>query len=153
MQAGFKKADTEDRDYVRYQVINEKIRHHIIRYRGCLPVGRPVLSGKNRPVYGFLPWKGDCPAPGGYCGQLGIRELRAGCLPEDKLQYIKAGQSQADYICMIGDGINDAPALKHAHVGIAMGAWAAILPSMRPILRWSMTKYGNFPICFACPAA
>lgn len=54
-------------------------------------------------------------------GQLDITELRAECLPEDKLNYIDAAQSEKQQICMVGDGINDAPALKKAYVGIAMG--------------------------------
>ena len=54
-------------------------------------------------------------------GTLGIKEVHAGCLPEDKLNYIDAYQKDNSQICMIGDGINDAPALKKAYVGIAMG--------------------------------
>ena len=54
-------------------------------------------------------------------GQLGITQVRSGCLPEDKLQFIRTAQEQQQPVCMIGDGINDAPALKTAHVGIAMG--------------------------------
>ena len=54
-------------------------------------------------------------------GQLSIGEVRAGCLPEDKLNYIAQSQREQKLVCMIGDGINDAPALKTAHVGIAMG--------------------------------
>ena len=53
--------------------------------------------------------------------QLGIREVHAGCLPEDKLNHIGAYQEKGEAVCMIGDGINDAPALKKANVGIAMG--------------------------------
>ena len=54
-------------------------------------------------------------------GQLGIIEVKANCLPEDKLNYISAYQQDNNAVCMIGDGINDAPALKKANVGIALG--------------------------------
>lgn len=53
--------------------------------------------------------------------QLHICEMKANCLPEDKLNYIIQAQNNHTNICMIGDGINDAPALKIATVGIAMG--------------------------------
>ena len=52
---------------------------------------------------------------------LNIGEVRANCLPEDKLRYIKEYQAKNMPVCMIGDGVNDAPALKTADVGIAMG--------------------------------
>ena len=51
----------------------------------------------------------------------GISEVYANCLPETKLSVIDDYQSQGIAVCMIGDGINDAPALKKANVGIAMG--------------------------------
>ena len=53
--------------------------------------------------------------------KLHIGEIRANCLPEDKLKYIGEYQAKELPVCMIGDGVNDAPALKKADVGIAMG--------------------------------
>ncbi len=53
--------------------------------------------------------------------QLAIAEVRANCLPEDKLRYIDEFERCGKPVCMMGDGINDAPALKKAQVGIAMG--------------------------------
>lgn len=53
--------------------------------------------------------------------QLSIHEVRAGCLPEDKLNYVGNSQMENKQVCMVGDGINDAPALKKACVGIAVG--------------------------------
>ena len=60
-------------------------------------------------------------AAGAIAARLGIREVRAGCLPEDKLEEIGRWQRDGVHVCKIGDGVNDAPALKKADVGIAMG--------------------------------
>ncbi|MFV0414052.1 MAG: heavy metal translocating P-type ATPase [Oscillospiraceae bacterium] len=51
----------------------------------------------------------------------GIERVVAGCLPETKLAAIQKMQSEQQFVCMVGDGINDAPALKAAQVGVAMG--------------------------------
>ncbi len=54
-------------------------------------------------------------------GKLGIDEFYSHCLPEDKLNIIEDFSTDGKEVCMIGDGINDAPALKKALVGVAMG--------------------------------
>lgn len=53
--------------------------------------------------------------------RVNIDEVHPECLPEDKLHYIEKHEKMFYRTCMIGDGINDAPALKRARVGIAMG--------------------------------
>lgn len=53
--------------------------------------------------------------------EVGITNVNSGCLPEDKLRIINEHQENKEIVCMVGDGINDAPALKSAAVGIAMG--------------------------------
>lgn len=57
-----------------------------------------------------------------FAAQVGIREVYADLLPEDKVGNIAALQKHGRNVCMIGDGVNDAPALKTASVGVAMGS-------------------------------
>lgn len=77
-----------------------------IQKTGITPV---LLTGDNREAANTI------------SKQLGISEIKYDCLPEDKLKQIAEYEKNNQLVCMVGDGINDAPALKKAHVGIAMG--------------------------------
>lgn len=57
-----------------------------------------------------------------FAQQVGISEVRAELLPEEKVQNIEKLQAENHKVCMIGDGVNDAPALKTADVSVAMGS-------------------------------
>lgn len=65
---------------------------------------------------------GDNPQAASHiANSVGITNIHSECLPEDKMTVIEHYQDKNEMICMVGDGINDAPALKKAYVGVAMG--------------------------------
>ncbi|MGI6009946.1 MAG: heavy metal translocating P-type ATPase [Ruminococcus sp.] len=88
--------------------VREESREMIDRLTG-LQVEPVLLTGDRENAARFIAEK------------LHIREVHGDCLPEDKLNIIDGYQKKSCRVCMIGDGVNDAPALKKADVGIAMG--------------------------------
>ena len=65
---------------------------------------------------------GDSQAAAAYFAhKAGVSEVRAGLLPEEKVAAVEALQAEGRTVCMVGDGVNDAPALATADVSVAMG--------------------------------
>jgi cation-transporting P-type ATPase J len=65
---------------------------------------------------------GDNPGAAGRLGEeVGISEIRAGLRPEDKVNAVRELQADGTRVAVVGDGVNDAPALAAAHLGVAMG--------------------------------
>ncbi len=101
-----------DNSFAGYIVLSDTVRKEsakMIDSLSSLGVQPVLLTGDNKNAASAI------------AGQLHISDVRANCLPEDKLNYIRKYQNGGHSVCMIGDGINDAPALKAADVGIAMG--------------------------------
>lgn len=69
-----------------------------------------MLSGDNQGVADAI------------ASQLGLTEARGGLMPEDKVEFIKTMREQEGRVAMVGDGVNDAPAMANATVGVAIGA-------------------------------
>ena len=88
--------------------LRESSKQTIKKLKG-LRVKTTLLSGDNEKTANVIAKK------------VKVRNVRANCLPEDKTNYIKEEQILSHKVAMIGDGINDAPSLKKANVGIAMG--------------------------------
>ncbi|MDO5832883.1 MAG: cation-translocating P-type ATPase [Methanobrevibacter sp.] len=80
-----------------------------IRNLKGLRIKTTLLTGDNEKTAGYIAKK------------IRIRNVKSNCLPEDKTNYIAQEQILGHKVAMIGDGINDAPSLKKANVGIAMG--------------------------------
>ena len=101
-----------DNEYAGYIVLSDELRaesSYMILKLKKLDVQPVLLTGDNKNAADYI------------AKELRITEYRSECLPEDKLKYIKNSEKENRPVCMIGDGINDAPALKRATVGIAMG--------------------------------
>jgi len=77
---------------------------------GEMNIQTVLLTGDNRRTADY------------FAQQVGINAVRAELLPEEKVQVIEQLRQEGKSVCMIGDGVNDAPALKIASVGVAMGA-------------------------------
>ncbi|TWE12819.1 heavy metal translocating P-type ATPase [Rudaeicoccus suwonensis] len=113
----------------------------VVLLRGDQPVGLFALADRLRDrsraamadlasltASGPLLLTGDNAAAATHVGaQVGITDIRAGLLPQDKVSAIRVEQAAGRRVLVVGDGVNDAPALAAADVGVAMGGAGADL--------------------------
>ncbi|ANU15074.1 heavy metal translocating P-type ATPase [Planococcus halocryophilus] len=105
-------------------VFSEKVLLGIIAIADAIRVESPsiIKQLKAMGIDHTIMLTGDHPATAtAIASEIGMTDVRAGLMPEDKLAAIKELQKQYGRVAMVGDGINDAPALAASSIGIAMG--------------------------------
>lgn len=102
----------KDNDFIGKVLLADTLREDsksTVKRLNRLGIKTTLLTGDNEETGKFI------------AKQVRVADARFNCLPEDKTEYIKQKQLIGNKVAMVGDGINDAPSLKKANVGIAMG--------------------------------
>lgn len=111
-------------DTALYLAVNDKLAGVFYVSDAIREGAKEMIAGlKKSGIKNIVMLTGDNPETAKHVSdQVGITEFRANLLPEDKINIIKELQRDGAKVGMVGDGINDAPALVQANIGIAMGA-------------------------------
>jgi len=110
------------------------------------PSARPAVAELQEQAISMQILSGDSPqTTAAIAAEAGVTDFAAGLLPQNKIERIEALQAQGRVVAMVGDGINDAPALAQADVGIALasGTEFAIESSAFTLLRDDLTLVGE----------
>jgi heavy metal translocating P-type ATPase len=102
-----------DGDYAGFVAFSDSIRtasRRTVSDLGSQGIGCVLLTGDNDRAAAHM------------ASEAGIANVRSECTPETKVAAIEEMQGSGGRVCMVGDGVNDAPALRKAWVGIAMGS-------------------------------
>jgi Cd2+/Zn2+-exporting ATPase len=104
----------------------ERVRGYLAVSDSLRPESQQVVNRLKRLGVEPVMLTGDNPAAArSVAGQVGVQQIHAGLMPEDKTRLIQELRSRYQAVAMVGDGINDTPALAAATVGIAMGGAAS----------------------------
>lgn len=108
---------------VSYLVIDGEVRGVVAQGDQVKPTAREAVQAlKARGVRPVMLTGDNEAAARAVAHALGIDEFQAGLLPQDKVKLVQQRRDAGDVVMMVGDGINDAPALARADVGVAIGA-------------------------------
>ena len=115
-------AEQEQGKTVSYISVNKKVEGYVTITDAIKETSKQAINELQQQGINVIMLTGDNTRTAkSVANQLNLTDFQAECLPEDKLRVIEKLQSEGKVVAMAGDGINDAPALAQANIGIAMG--------------------------------